>query len=164
MVEGASIAGGTYVLNWTGSATATVGVFSVQKGVPFTIGAGSDTAVQFNGGTFSLPQLEPASVATPFERRPIGVEQMLCERYFQIIERVVLVRQPSLNAFYGGITPFFFATKMRASPTLMNANFVQGTYNDPAFYLSERGGTVNFASGSTVGDYAIYNLTFQAEL
>lgn len=164
VVEGASIAGGTYVLNWTGSATATVGVFSVQKGVPFTMGAGSDTAVQFNGGTFSLPQLEPASVATPFERRPIGVEQMLCERYFQIIERAVVVRQPSLNAFYGGITPFFFATKMRASPTLMNANFVQGTYNDPAFYLSERGGTVNFASGSTVGDYAIYNLTFQAEL
>jgi hypothetical protein len=29
-------------------------------------------------------QLEPGSVATPFERRPFGVEAALCERYYEI--------------------------------------------------------------------------------
>ena len=29
-------------------------------------------------------QLEAGPTATPFERRPIGVEQSLCERYYQI--------------------------------------------------------------------------------
>ena len=29
-------------------------------------------------------QLEPGSVATPFERRPIGTELQLCERYYQL--------------------------------------------------------------------------------
>ena len=28
-------------------------------------------------------QLEPGSVATPFERRPIGTELALCQRYYQ---------------------------------------------------------------------------------
>jgi len=33
-------------------------------------------------------QLEPGSVATPFERRPIGTELALCQRYFQELTRV----------------------------------------------------------------------------
>ena len=40
------------------------------------------------GATFYLSgvQLEVGSVATPFERRPYGVEEVLCQRYFQYME------------------------------------------------------------------------------
>ena len=37
-------------------------------------------------GTFDISQvqMEPGSVATPFEQRPIGVELALCQRYFEV--------------------------------------------------------------------------------
>ena len=36
-------------------------------------------------GTFDIAQvqLEPGSTATPFERRPVAIEQALCDRYFE---------------------------------------------------------------------------------
>lgn len=164
VIEGSSIIQGSYVLFWTGSATATVLGSAVSKGVPFTLNAGSDVPVIFSNGTFALPQLERGSISTPFEVRSPALEQMLCERYYQIVERVVVVRQTSLSAFFGGIAPFTFATRMRSAPTLAYSDFISGTYNNPAFYIAARGGTINFAGGSTVGDYAIYNLAFEAEL
>ena len=41
----------------------------------------------FTSGTFGLTnvQLEPGSAATPFERRPIGLELELCRRYFKTV-------------------------------------------------------------------------------
>ena len=85
VIEGANIAGGTYVLNWTGTATATVDGASVSKGGTFTLTANTNATVRFTGGTFSEVQLEPGSVATPFEFRSIGQELVLCQRYYEII-------------------------------------------------------------------------------
>ena len=50
--------------------------------------SGTSGTVSWNqtvGATFYLTgvQLEVGSVATPFERRPYGLEEMLCKRYFQ---------------------------------------------------------------------------------
>jgi len=44
----------------------------------------TDTLGQ-QSGTFDIAQVqvEPGPVATPFERRPIGTELALCQRYFQ---------------------------------------------------------------------------------
>jgi hypothetical protein len=46
--------------------------------------SGSQSVVGTNGATFYITgvQLEVGSVATPFERRPYGMELMLCQRYF----------------------------------------------------------------------------------
>jgi hypothetical protein len=83
VVEGLSILSGTYTLNWTGTATATVGGSAVAKGGNVTLTGGTNATVRFSSGTFSLVQLEPGPVATPFERRPIGTELALCQRYYQ---------------------------------------------------------------------------------
>jgi hypothetical protein len=84
VVEGASILSGTYTLNWTGTATATVGGIAVAKGGNVTLTGGTNATVRFSSGTFSLVQLEPGTVATPFEYRPFGIELMLCQRYYEV--------------------------------------------------------------------------------
>jgi hypothetical protein len=83
VIEGASILGGTYVLSWTGTATATVNGGAVAKGGTVTLTGGSNATVRFSSGTFTKVQLEPGSVAMPFEERPIGVELQLCQRYYE---------------------------------------------------------------------------------
>lgn len=84
VIEGVNILSGTYTLNWTGTATATVDGSSVNKGGAVTLTGGTNATVRFSGGTFALAQLEPGSVATLFERRNYGQELALCQRYFHL--------------------------------------------------------------------------------
>ena len=83
VIEGASIEGGSYVINWTGTATCTVNGTARAKGATFTLTAGGNATVRFSNGTVSNVQLEPGSVVTVFEARPIGLELMLCQRYYE---------------------------------------------------------------------------------
>lgn len=82
VIEGINIGGGTYVLNWTGTATATVNGTARAKGESFTLPANTNATVRLIGGTASQVQLEPGSVNTPFEHRLIGAELALCQRYY----------------------------------------------------------------------------------
>lgn len=86
VVEGLSILSGTYTLNWTGTATATVGGTAVAKGGNVTLTGGTDATVKFSSGTFTQVQIEPGAVATPFEQRPIGTELALCQRYYEEVD------------------------------------------------------------------------------
>jgi hypothetical protein len=83
VVEDISIKSGTYVLNWTGTATATVNGTARAKGATFSLTGGSNCTVRFSSGTVSEPQLELSTVPTAFEQRPFGTELELCKRYYQ---------------------------------------------------------------------------------
>ena len=121
VIEGLNILSGTYVLNWTGTATATVDGASVAKGGTVTLTGGTNATVRFFGGTFSLAQLEPGTVATPFERRNYGQELALCQRYFQSIPAFRTNNFETFLSYYGGtvaVSPDTrFLTTMRATPT-----------------------------------------------
>ena len=76
------------------SGTVTVSATPTVFTVTCTLPANAANGLQINLGktsglvasqTFSISgvQLEAGPTATPFERRPIGVEQSLCERYFE---------------------------------------------------------------------------------
>ena len=131
VIEGLNLESGTYVLNWEGTATATVGGTAVAKGGTVTVVGGANTTVRFIDGTFIRPQFEAGSVATPFERRPYGAELSLCQRYY------FKMQATGPNAFFGvglsdsttianGIVPF--PVSMRVAPTALEQNGTAGDY------------------------------------
>jgi len=116
VVEGINLITGTYTLNWTGTATATVAGTSVAKGGSVSITGGTDTTVRFSGGTFSLVQFESGTAITPFERRSYGQELALCQRYYETQSARTFISYVT-----GGIDSLVYgswAVQKRVSPTL----------------------------------------------
>ncbi len=79
---------------------------------------GANSLNQTLNATFYITgvQLEAGSVATPFERRPYGTEEMLCKRYFQTYA------QPPLRGVIHSTTAvhrmgMILPVQMRAAPT-----------------------------------------------
>ncbi len=63
-------------------------------------------------------QLEEGDTATPFERRPYGLELSLCQRYYEIIENIVIIRLNS-GVNYGGTNkPHLRIAEKRSIPTI----------------------------------------------
>lgn len=102
VVEDADVEGGSYILSWTGTATARVGINSATPSGNFAVSpititgqtAGTTMAVEFTGanaagtsavatntGTMGKAQFEPGSIATPFERLDYQVQLARCLRY-----------------------------------------------------------------------------------
>ena len=115
-IEGASIVGGTYVISFSGTATCSVNGTTRASGDTFTLTANTSIYIQFSGGTFTNVQLELGSIATPFERRPVGHELALCQRYYQSINATGGGTSTAAAAAYGDF--ICFHTQMRATPTV----------------------------------------------
>jgi hypothetical protein len=62
-------------------------------------------------------QLEPGTVATPFERRGYGQELALCQRYYY--------SNPSVYFPNGQASPVYYKVTMRSTPT--NTTTASGT-------------------------------------
>lgn len=121
VIEGNNIIGGTYVLNWEGTATATVNGVSVAKGGTFTLTGGTNATVRLTSGTFTKVQVEKGNSPSEFEMRPLGVETQLCYRYFFNQTGGLLVA----STFFSGAGNYANATMsckfpvpMRTSPTV----------------------------------------------
>jgi len=122
VIEGLNLESGTYTLSWTGTVQGKIGAGSYgASGITGSITGGTNTTIEFNTGTLSLPQLEVGSTATSFDYRPYGTELALCQRYYE-------VHGGTANAFpqyfgYGsngtnvGLALPFAVTK-RAAPTV----------------------------------------------
>jgi len=125
VVEDKNVVGGSYVLSWTGTALARVGVNSATPSGTFVVSpvlitgqtAGTTMSVEFNAGTLDTAQLELGTVATPFERRPVGLELALCQRYFQLNLPAMGYSTSTVN-----ISLIVAVTKMRTTPTFTLAN------------------------------------------
>lgn len=104
--------------------------------------------------------LEPGSVATSFERRPIAYEVMLCGRYCRSIGG-------NTNARYGaarttsttnGELIMYLVTPMRGSPTVTVNNVTNWNVNDASVAAAASA----FASSLTTADSVNVNLTCAA--
>jgi hypothetical protein len=150
VIEGINLITGTYTLNWTGTATATVAGTSVVKGGNVSITGGTNTTVRFSSGTFSLVQFEPGTAATPFERRSYGQELALCQRYYEIINYLPV----GITYAPNGDTRHFtsFITTKRVAPTMggfpHSIVVIASTYLGEGINLS---GTLQSANSSIFG-------------
>jgi hypothetical protein len=98
--------------------------------------SGATSVVGTNGATFYITgvQLEIGSVATPFERRPFGMELVLCQRYYQQID---------YGNHNGGIAAnwyqFYiaFPVVMRTDPTMTTS--ARGSNTGNAITLQDSG-------------------------
>lgn len=133
VIEDKNIEGGNYMLSWSGTATARIGINgSAASGSyvasPIAItGAtqGQTISIEFSTGTVGTVQLEPGTKVTPFERRMHGIELSLCQRYYEFSQ--------ACNFTSGGASGFStntycqfipFAVPKRASPTFNTADAV----------------------------------------
>lgn len=154
MIEGINLITGTYTLNWTGTATATVAGNAVTKGGNVSITGGTDTTVRFSSGTVSLVQFEPGTVATPFERRSYGAELALCQRYFfRQSFNAPIIHWGGTNAGQSGHM-ILFPVEMRTAPTATgDTSITQPTYSTSVGTLP-----VNNAA-STTSNYSSVNFS-----
>jgi hypothetical protein len=121
VIEGLNLESGTYTLSWTGTVQGKIGAGSYgASGITGSITGGTNTTVEFNTGTLSLPQLEVGSTATSFDYRPYTTELQLCQRY-----ALVLGGSSFENMGLGVVTsatnvnmPIILPVDMRASPSV----------------------------------------------
>jgi len=150
---------------WTGGAIQSLGNnrFSQTFTAPGSINATNKCVlVSFappSGSSWDLTgvQLEPGSVATPFEHRPIGLELQLCQRYFQKYDTIKLsvdTHEPSTATHANAIVPR--TVTMRAAPTTENGtegNITGLSFNASAEVINARGRITDKSAGSFVNNY-----------
>lgn len=85
VVEGVNVAGGSYVLSWTGTAQGKIGAGSAAASPVTATGvtAGANLSVEMGVGTFTRAQLEVGASPSPFDRRIYSQEIALCQRYYE---------------------------------------------------------------------------------
>jgi hypothetical protein len=112
---------------------------------------GSVSVVGTNGATFYITgvQLEPGTVATPFERRSYGQELALCQRYFQLAGNGCFGSVDGSTTTTIAFTEKFFVS-MRAAPTVAFKTGGTASFRVAGADISNGGSTSLANTGSTV--------------
>jgi hypothetical protein len=121
VIEGSNLFSGTYALSFTGTAQGKIGAGSFgASGITGSVTGGTNLSVEFNTGTLAQVQLEAGSVATPFERRPVGTELALCQRYYTKLggeaSNDILI-QGAMSTTVSVSATFALPVVMRSTPT-----------------------------------------------
>ena len=107
---------GIEVLFGLGVGSTFSGTAGAWAGANYISATGATSVVGTNGATFYITgvQLEPGTVATPFERRSYGQELALCQRYFQIVSANLRMYLASADT---ASVPLAFLQSMRSAPS-----------------------------------------------
>jgi hypothetical protein len=118
VIEALNNLGGVHTISWTGSATATVNGTLVANGGQVTLAANTNVTIRLSDGTWACLQLEPGTVATPFERRHHGQERALCQRYFYMIPQGTYGFPCPNSGGFSAYQRYDFKVTMRVAPTI----------------------------------------------
>jgi hypothetical protein len=155
------IATGTFTVN------STVTRYSTSISIPSAATTGIEivfTVGSQTSGTWTIGdvQLEPGTVATPFERRSYGQELALCQRYFLPFNATSYGYVPGFGAIYFPVTwPTMRATPTTATPTqglYANTSSISLTADGPA------GGRINVTISSAGYGGGVSAFTLASEL
>lgn len=133
----------TVVNGWSSHSVTFSGLVEadVINGLSFRITTGALTSGKANG--ISEVQLEPGSIATEFERRPYGLELVLCQRYFQIVDQ--------MTGWYAAPTSIrgtaILPVNMRATPTVSASGALSFIVPINGTYFSQSAADVAIVSG-----------------
>ena len=131
-----------------------------------TFNARTDTLGQ-QSGTFDVAQVqvEAGSYATPFEKRLIGAELALCQRYFW---KGIMPQDSFLyglaNRTVSHVGGFSFPVTMRVSPTMVET--IAGTAENCSYGGNSKntnGFFIYVTKDANTGTYRYYNATFTAD-
>ena len=126
-IEDANNEGGGFTLSWSGTAQARVGGGSYAASpINATLTAGAQPVIEFGTGTLGCVVLAKGNSATAFERRPIGTEIALCQRYYyrrtaqSSIDTLGMMSALNSTSVWGKF--FDLPVEMRAAPTVSLSN------------------------------------------
>jgi hypothetical protein len=180
IVEDKNVAGGVYTLSWTGTATAriainggtTSGSYAASPITTSSATAGQTITVEFSTGTLGKVQLEPGSVATPYERQIYNDQLAQCQRYYATAGSGGAGGWPSTTAVSMGVV---WPVTMRTAPsisitgtvTVLNVGIADKTATSPALSssiitVSGARFDVNGFTGATANYVAVGETNFVA--
>jgi hypothetical protein len=163
VIEAGWIVGGIYTLSWTGAGTAKVnGVAITNGGNTTSLAANTAVTIQFVGA-IDRAQFELGTTATPWQRRPPGLELLLCQReYAKSYPAATIPGAVGANGRYwlginlsGSITGFLpFPVNMRVAPTvtLWDGN---GNVGKTGSFSSAGAFTPNITAGAASTDRGV---------
>jgi hypothetical protein len=111
------------------------GTAGAWAGANYGSATGATNVVSTNGATLYITgvQLEQGSTATEFERRPIGVELALCQRYcFVAPQNWAYAYGGSGSALVNFSTAAYFPVPMRVTPVVSALSFTVVNCSSPA--------------------------------
>lgn len=120
---------------------------SAGNGVCIELSVGAQTSGTWKIGSF---QLDPGSVATGFERRPIGLEKLLCFRYspFWSANTSTIEKGCMVNGATTMIIGLSYPVTPRVPPTGIATTGTFAALVASAGYVPTPNGSVNFYSAS----------------
>ncbi|WP_146617779.1 hypothetical protein [Rhodoplanes serenus] len=123
VVEDKNVEGGVYTASWSGTATARVwqgspsASYAASGFQTSSLTANTHTTIEFSTGTLTRAQIEPGTVATAFERRPPGLELILCQRYLPAFSVAGRIAQGLFQSSTLSWVTVFFTTPTRVPVT-----------------------------------------------
>ena len=143
---------GVAVIFGLGVGTTGSGTAGAWAATNYQSATGATSVVGTNGATFYITgvQLEPGTVATPFERRSYGAELALCQRYYETGDFSLTSGTPGAGTI-GSWVPFV-VTK-RASATLTTALTVGSSGNTTVNSVGFRREAAPDGSGRIAGTF-----------
>jgi hypothetical protein len=154
VIEGLNLDTGTYVLSWEGTAQGRVnsGSYGTSGAVTASVTGGTNTTIEFNAGTVTSIQFEQGTVVTSFERRDIGRELMMCQRYYEVGGRTGWVGYSVSSEQYVIGFVGYRVTKRSAATITVPSYTLSGTSSLGPYSATTDGfeinGTTTIASGT----------------